>query len=171
MTNPRETRWRRCRRLLTVGLCTGGAIAMLATPASATPGTPSPSSSASAPTHASPAKPAAGSITWAVQPSSATGKDPRTTFTYNELKPGTVVHDYVGVTNYSKMPVTFQLYATDAFETTTGSLDLLAAATKPTDIGTWITLLHNTIKLQPSERANIPFSMVIPANATPGDHT
>jgi hypothetical protein len=173
MTTSRYGRWQSCRRLVTVGLCAASAIAMLAAPAMATPGTPSPSPSASAPSHASSptTAPAAGSITWAVQPSSAQGPDRRSTFTYNELKPGTVVHDYVAVTNYSKMAVTFQLYATDAFETTTGSLDLLTAANKPTDVGTWVTLLKNSIRLQPSERANIPFSLVIPANATPGDHT
>ena len=105
-----------------------------------------------------------------MQPSSAQGPDGRHSFSYDKLKPGTVVHDYVGVTNFSATPVTFQVYATDAFNNASGSLDLLAAAQKPKDVGAWVVVLKNSITLQPGERANEPFNLTIPSTAAPGDH-
>src|SRR5262249_34567456 len=71
----------------------------------------------------------------------------------------------------SNRPVTFQVYATDAFVTSTGDLGLLPAAQKPTDIGSWVSVLHHTIKVPAHARVNEPFTLTIPANATPGDHT
>src|SRR6266436_4675529 len=102
MTPLRLTRrWRRIA-LLAAGLSAGAAVLLAAGPAVADPVGPSP-----APTKAPATKPTTappGSITWAVQPSSANGPDQRSTFTYTNLKPGTVVRDHVAVTNYSKMP-------------------------------------------------------------------
>jgi len=173
MTTLRLTRWRRCRSLLAAGLSIGIAVVAVSGPAVAAPGTPSPSPTVKSPTVKSPgaAVPPAGSITWAVQPSTEQGTDKRSSFSYTDIKPGTTIQDYVGVTNFSKMPVTFEVYATDAFVTSNGSLDLLAAATKPTDIGSWVKLLKTSITVPPSARVNEPFTLTVPANATPGDHT
>ncbi len=135
---------------------------------------PTPSATVPSPSVAGgtgPSTPPAGTITWSVQPSSATGPDRRSTFTYNDLKPVTVVHDYVGVTNFSKLPVTFRIYAEDAFTNATGSLDLLPATEKPKDVGAWVSVDHDTVTIPPGARLNEPFTLSIPAGATPGDHT
>jgi hypothetical protein len=147
------------------------AILMVAAPVAAAPATPSPtpSSSPSAPTTPTPSN--ANSISWSAEPSNAQGPDRRSAFRYNNLKAGTVVSDYVSITNFSKFPVTFQLYATDAFTTSNGSLGMLAADAKPTDVGSWVKLSKTTIRLAPSERANEPFTLRIPGIASPGDHT
>ena len=63
-------------------------------------------------------------ISWSVAPSSAKGSDGRTHFNYTNIKPGSVIHDYVGITNFSSVPVTFQLYGSDGITTTSGSLGL-----------------------------------------------
>jgi Bacterial protein of unknown function (DUF916) len=118
-----------------------------------------------------PAIGAPGTISWSAQPSSAGGPDGRKVFTYDNLKPGIAIHDYIGVTNFSSAPVTFSLYAADAFNTTSGSLDLLAADKKSKDVGSWITFPKNSLTIQPGERVNEPFTVTIPSNASPGDHT
>ncbi len=174
MTPLRLTRrWRRIA-LLAAGLSAGAAILLAAGPAVADPVGPTPAPTKAPATKPTPAPPGSmpqGSITWSVQPSSANGPDRRSTFTYTNLKPGTVVTDHVAVTNYSKMPVTFQIYATDAFETSTGSLGLLAAKDKPADVGSWVKFLKNSVTLAPSASAIEPFTLTVPASATPGDHT
>ena len=157
--------------LLTLLLAAAPIVGLVATaPSGASmPSAASPSPSPPKPTK--PAKPPKASTTWAVQPSTAKGPDGRNTYTWPKLKPGTVVHDHVGVSNFSAHPVTFQVYATDAFVTSSGNLDLLPAATKPIDIGSWVHFLHNTITVPGHARINEPFTLTVPRNATPGDHT
>jgi hypothetical protein len=158
---------------------TPGLAAADPSPGASAPAVIAPSAGASAPGTAAP-KPAPstgvpapkpGTITWAVQPSSAQGPDGRAAFSYNNLKAGTIAHDYVGVTNFSGTPVTFDLYPTDAFNNDTGALDLLPAADKPKDVGSWISINKTSVTLQPGERVNEPFTLTIPASAAPGDHT
>jgi hypothetical protein len=134
--------------------------------AQATPGTPSP--------HPSPAraplKPPANAITWSVMPSSAKGLNGRSRFIYNNVKPRNVIHDYVGITNYSSKAVTFHVYASDAFINSSGSFDLLPSSRKPRDVGSWVHLAHTTVTVPGHARVNEPFTLTVPANATPGDH-
>jgi hypothetical protein len=171
MTTLRFTRWRRSGTLLASGLLAGFAIVSMAGPAMADPSpVPGPSSSPSK-AGGTPTATPPGSITWAVQPSTKDGPDRRSSFTYTNLKPGTIVHDYVGVTNYSKTAVTFRVYASDAFNTSTGSLDLLPANEKPKDVGSWVGLGKDSVTIEPGARVNEPFTLTVPDNATPGDHT
>jgi hypothetical protein len=159
--------------LLAAG-ASAGALAGTAVAAPSSPNAPaaaSPSASPPKPQSTAPPKSPAGTTTWAVQPSTAKGPDGRSTFTWTNLKPRTVVHDYVGVSNFSAHPVTFQAYATDAFLTSSGSLSLLAAATKPTDVGSWVHFERHTVRVLAHARVNEPFTLTVPANATPGDHT
>jgi hypothetical protein len=173
MTRLRPLRWRRHGTLLAAVVLAGAAMMSAAAPAMADPTSPpAPPSSGAPPTadHGVPTPPA-GSITWAVQPSTAKGPDQRSTFTYTNIKPLTVVSDYVAVTNFSKMPVTFQIYASDAFNTKSGSLDLLPAAEKPRDVGSWVKFPKKSITIPPGDRLNEPFTLTVPKNAAPGDHT
>jgi hypothetical protein len=141
----------------------------VATPSSpSAPGSHAPTSS-KAPT--SKPKPKPPKTTWAVQPSTVKGPDGRATFTWTDVKPRTVLHDYVGVSNFTSKPVTFKVYATDGFVDKNGSLNFLPAATAPTDIGTWVHPLHDSVKVPAHSRVNEPFTVTVPANATPGDHT
>jgi len=153
------------------GLLAAAAIMLTGGPAVADPApTPAPSGAHGSAGAGGTTTAAPGSISWAVQPSSQQGPDRRRSLSYDRLKPGTVVRDYVAVTNFSAMPVTFDLYATDAFNNASGSLDLLPATRKPTGIGSWVSDLKRTITLAPNARANEPFTLTIPKTATPGDH-
>jgi hypothetical protein len=110
-----------------------------------------------------------GTVTWGVAPSTAKGPDGRSSFDY-ETEAAKAVKDYVAVTNDSAGPATFKVYASDAVNTPTGGFDLLAGDDKPTDVGAWVRLAKQTITIPGHARANIPFTLTIPANATPGDH-
>ncbi|HEX9337813.1 MAG TPA: DUF916 domain-containing protein, partial [Pseudonocardiaceae bacterium] len=113
---------------------------------------------------------APGGTSWAVSPSTATGPDGRTHYSYTGVKPNTVVHDYIGITNYSTTPVTFHVYGADGVTTTAGTVGLAPAAQKAVDIGGWIQVEHTTVTVAPRTRLNEPISLAVPANATPGDH-
>lgn len=107
--------------------------------------------------------------TWTVQPSSAQGPGTRAHFGY-DLAPGGTVSDYVGVTNLSTRPLTLRLYAGDAFNTATGGFDLQPGSTQPTDVGSWVSLKQRRITIPARRRLDIPFTLTVPAGATPGDH-
>jgi len=112
---------------------------------------------------------AEGDVSWSVQPAS-TVDGPRERFEYS-TDPGTQVVDFVVVSNRGETPAEFAIYATDATnELETGAFGLLPSDTPPTDLGKWITMEVDTVTLQPGEEATIPFNLLIPSDATPGDH-
>lgn len=108
-------------------------------------------------------------ITWAVQPAVAEGQQQRVSFRY-DLEPGGTVTDSVTVTNFSDTPVEFQVYASDGVITADGQFDLLPAATAPKDVGTWITVSAASVTVPAQSSTSVPFTIAVPANATPGDH-
>jgi hypothetical protein len=117
------------------------------------------------------APPSGGKISWSVQPSTASGPTTRNSFAWTNIKPRTVIHDYAAITNYSAVPVTFQVYATDAFTTGSGTLDLLPRSQKARDIGSWVSFQRGSVTVPAHARVNEPFTLTVPQNATPGDHT
>jgi len=141
-----------------------------ATPSPTTP-SPQPSSTKLPGTQQPPSKSKTTKITWGVQPSTAKGPDRRIVFSWPKARPGTVLHDYVAVSNFSSRPVRFQVYATDGFVNSSGDLSLLPAAQKPTDVGSWVRMLHPAVTVPAHARINEPFTVTVPGNATPGDHT
>lgn len=117
-----------------------------------------------------------GRVTFGIEPASATGPDGRPNFSFG-VTPGGVLDDYAAVVNYSSQPLSLQVYATDAIETSTGGFGLLTAATKPTGVGTWISIPSGdaTVDVPPEASGSpghvvIPLSLHVPADASPGDH-
>lgn len=110
-----------------------------------------------------------GDITWSITPSPTT-KGARNLFDYS-VGPGTQIVDSVDVTNSSAVPAEFLIYATDAInEQAGGAFSLLQHNIKPTDLGSWITTKSDKVTIQPKTKATIPFNLLIPSDATPGDH-
>lgn len=113
--------------------------------------------------------------TWQVQPTGPDGPGQRAYFVL-EADPGTTVHDMVAITNLSQRDVTMRVFASDAFNAVSGEFDLLATAENPVDVGAWTTIdpasvaADGTITVPARSRLSLPFSIEIPANATPGDH-
>jgi hypothetical protein len=129
------------------------------------------SSTAAVPAAAQPER-----VSFGIGPASATGPDHRSDLDYT-VTPGVDALDHVAVANYSLIPLRLQLYATDAAETQSGNFGLLPAGDRPTQVGSWISLPAgvSTIAVPAESRARpgivvIPFSIRIPASASPGDH-
>jgi hypothetical protein len=108
---------------------------------------------------------AADEFTWAVQPAGD-----RDHFVLTAA-PGQTLTDFVGVSNFGDKPLTLRVYATDAFLAQDGGFTLLTAAQRPRDVGSWIGFDAETYRIEPGKRADIPFRITVPADATPGDHT
>ncbi len=108
---------------------------------------------------------------WALSPTGTDPNDPssRPTFSY-ELAPGASVSDSVSVWNFGDVTLTFRVYATDAFNNQTGQFTLFPGDTAPRDVGSWIKLQTNNIAVAPKQRVDIPMTITVPNDATPGDH-
>ncbi|MFC6356685.1 WxL protein peptidoglycan domain-containing protein [Luethyella okanaganae] len=114
---------------------------------------------------------AEGDVTWSVAPASAQGPDGRTLFDYR-VDPGVAVSDIVSITNFSATDQTFQLYASDGVnEFDGGEYSIQTADGVSTDLGVWTTLSQKEVTIGANQRADIPFTIVVPSNATPGDHS
>lgn len=117
------------------------------------------------PATAAPARVAGGS--WAVQPAGGSG---RPAFVMDST-PGSVVKDAVRVSNLSDAPLSFQVYGADAYNTPRdGALAYRQAGEAQTGIGGWITLGTNALVIPPGRAADIPFTVNVPADVTPGSH-
>jgi hypothetical protein len=153
----------------------GAAAAAAAPAAGAAPLSRASSVSPTRPGQAAPA-PAPGRVSWSVIPAGATAPDSRALFAYHNIKPGASIFDHVAVLNHSTQSVAFSIYATDATGTTaSNALTLLPANNKPKDIGSWSAFPMRVTQLSiiiPGGKGIIePFTIAVPHNATPGDHT
>ncbi|MEU6843733.1 hypothetical protein ABZ930_17830 [Streptomyces sp. NPDC046716] len=108
---------------------------------------------------------------WTIAPSSGGGTraadhDGRP-YVYAEGAPGTVLEDKVAVTNPTAESLRVTLRGADADNNADGALDLRATAR---DTGAWIRFADPTVKIPARTRAEVPFTVTVPAGATPGDH-
>src|SRR6478735_8094716 len=172
------------RSLARVALATAVLGAVVVSPA-AGPALAAPSSTPAA-TASSPAE--AGSTTdtdaakkklqtYGIGPATTSGLDRRGTFVFS-AKPGTVIKDHVALVNYTTKPQKARVYASDAFTTSTGSFDVLAAGARSTDVGSWTDLEPRTVTVPGRKKATdvqpgtliLPFTLTVPERATAGDH-
>jgi len=112
---------------------------------------------------------AASNGSWSVYPTTPAGGTPRVVFS-PKLVPGQTTQDSVTVSNLSAGPLTFELFAADAFNTPGGGLSLRRKVDPVEGIGAWIHLAHSAVLVPSHASAAIPFVVVVPTNATPGDH-
>ena len=114
-------------------------------------------------------------VTFGLGPADAHGVDGRPYY-YYLASGGSNLHDHVVVQNYSSTPLPLALYATDGVNTYAGAEDLLAAAERPKDLGSWIHLGSPEQIVVPPRSNNrpgsmlVPFRLTIPSSAEPGDH-
>jgi len=108
-------------------------------------------------------------LVWSVRPSDGAVGVSRPNFGYR-ADPGASVQDSLDVTNLGDAPLTLQVYAADAFTPQGGGIDLLQRDETSTDVGTWIALGVDSISIEPQQTVAVPFTLVVPADATPGDH-
>ncbi|OKK19589.1 hypothetical protein AMK16_16060 [Streptomyces sp. CB00455] len=118
---------------------------------------------------------AADNGTWGVFPTPAAGAavTDRAYF-FHQGAAGTTVQDSATVLNSSDKELTFRVFATDAVNTPSGgAFGLLPVETEPKDVGAWISLppeTATTVTVPAKGRKDVPFTVRVPADASPGDH-
>ncbi|UUU41953.1 DUF916 domain-containing protein [Streptomyces sp. NBC_00162] len=118
---------------------------------------------------------AADNGTWGVFPTPSAGAamTDRAYF-FHQGAAGSTVQDSATILNSSDKELTFQVFATDAMNTPAGgAFALLPVETEPKDVGAWIGLppeTATTVTVPAKGRKDIPFTVKVPADATPGDH-
>lgn len=119
--------------------------------------------------HAGPARAAGGDVTWTVRTAANGFGDDRSSYNYT-ANPGGQVKDAMVVANRSTTPLRLALYASDGYTTGTGQLDLLTKDKKSVGIGAWVHADRDSVVIKPGKTAEIPFTVTVPDNATPGDY-
>jgi hypothetical protein len=115
------------------------------------------------------ARAADGDVTWSVRTAANEFGSDRTSYHYT-INPGSRVDDAIVVTNGGTEALDLAVYAADGFTTSSGQLDLLAGDRKSKAVGAWTTASGDHVVVQPGASTEVPFSVVIPKNASPGDY-
>ncbi|MFE9374609.1 hypothetical protein ACFYM2_33235 [Streptomyces sp. NPDC006711] len=104
---------------------------------------------------------------WTAAPASGGGSRPsaggRPCF-YLEGAPGTVLEDRLSLTNPTGAPLKVALRGALAYNNADGSFGARATPDP------WIALAAPDVRVPPDTRADVPFSVTVPAGARPGDH-
>lgn len=108
-------------------------------------------------------------VTWGVRPAAYAGDDARENYAYR-AEPGETIDDAIIVANHDTAPLELDIYAADGFTTSSGQLDVATRDARAVGIGTWLLPAADRIVVQPGEAIEVPFTLTVPANATPGDH-
>lgn len=109
-------------------------------------------------------------LSWGVVPGDGDQGSGRANFAY-AVEPGAELRDAVVVTNHGQSALELDVYAADARTTTSGQLDLLPADEPSTGVGTWVVVDLPHVSLAPGASVEVPFTVRVPADATPGDHS
>lgn len=138
--------------------------------------TPSQAFAAGLPAHAADGSGQSSRVTFGVAPVTAPGTSGRSSFSYG-VSPGGSLTDKVAVLNYSRQPLTLQVYPADATPTQDGTFAVKLRQQRATDAGSWIRLGSPapTVRV-PARGASgpgavlVPMQVTVPLNASPGDH-
>ncbi|WP_433825685.1 WxL protein peptidoglycan domain-containing protein [Actinoplanes sp. CA-015351] len=115
---------------------------------------------------------ATGNGEWAVTPTPAKnpGPTPRLYF-FLDASAGERVKESVRVTNLTAKPRSFVIYGADAYNTVrNGGFAIRTRTDQQTDLGSWVKSQVTAVEVPARTSADIPFTIDVPANATPGDH-
>lgn len=106
---------------------------------------------------------------WAVAPTaSRLGERP---YFFLMADPGTTLHDKAVVTNKTAAPMTFRLYAADAYNTVRdGGFAVRGPGEKQRGIGAWTRTRSPRVTVPARSTRTVPFTLTVPRGAEPGDH-
>ncbi|EPD59703.1 WxL protein peptidoglycan domain-containing protein [Streptomyces sp. HGB0020] len=112
---------------------------------------------------------AADNGSWSVYPA-ATRIAARPYF-YLSADPGTTVRDKVVVANKTGAPLTFRLYAADAYNTVRdGGFAVKTVHEKQRGVGAWAKPAKTRVTVPAHGKVTVPFTLKVPEGAEPGDH-
>ena len=114
---------------------------------------------------------AGGNISFGIRPTKAFEDRPETFsyFSYS-LEPGAVLSDAALVMNSGDVPVTLKLYAADGITAVNGGTAFAREGQEPSGVNRWLSLPVTEIALVPGEEMAVPFTITVPADASPGQH-
>jgi len=107
--------------------------------------------------------------TWTVRTAANDFGADRTSYSYN-VNPGATVDDALVVANRGTTVLDLSVYAADGFTTDSGQFDLLVGGAESVAIGAWVKGGNDHVVVGPGESVEIPFTLTVPENATPGDY-
>ncbi|WP_339129261.1 DUF916 domain-containing protein [Streptomyces sp. f51] len=112
---------------------------------------------------------AADNGSWSVYPvSSRIAARP---YFYLSADPGQTLRDKVTVANKTGAPMTFRLYAADAYNTARdGGFAVRTRAEKQRGVGAWARPARSRVTVPAHGRVTVPFTLRVPERAEPGDH-
>ncbi|MFD7442221.1 WxL protein peptidoglycan domain-containing protein [Streptomyces sp. NPDC059909] len=106
---------------------------------------------------------------WSVEPA-ASGPDHRPYF-YLAAAPGTTLTDRVTVTNKTAAPLTFRLYAADAYNTERdGGFAVRTRSEPQRGVGAWAKPERDRVTVPARSAVTVPYALTVPETAEPGDH-
>ncbi|MFF5470109.1 WxL protein peptidoglycan domain-containing protein [Streptomyces achromogenes] len=86
-------------------------------------------------------------------------------------EPGQTLTDEVAVRNRTARPLTFRLYAADAYNTARdGGFAVRTAGERMRGVGAWAGLARTRITVPGHRTVTVPFTLRVPERAEPGDH-
>ncbi|MFL4904019.1 WxL protein peptidoglycan domain-containing protein [Streptomyces sp. MMS24-I2-30] len=117
---------------------------------------------------ATPAR-AADNGSWSVHPvSSEAAARP---YFYLSADPGQTIDDEVAVANKTAEPLTFRLYAADAYNTARdGGFAVRTADERMRGVGAWAKPATSRVTVPGHRTVKVPFTLRVPDDAEPGDH-
>ncbi|MEU4497430.1 DUF916 domain-containing protein [Streptomyces sp. NBC_00210] len=118
---------------------------------------------------AAPAAHAADNGNWSVYPAaSELGRRP---YFYLSADPGTTLTDRVTVSNKTAAPLTFRLYAADAYNTARdGGFAVRTLKEKQRGVGAWAKPDRDRVTVPANGSVTVPYTLTVPEGAEPGDH-
>ncbi len=112
----------------------------------------------------------AATVTWGVRPATIERYGENRPNFVHDVDPGDVLRDAMIVTNHGTDALTLAVYAADGFTTSAGTLDLVPAGQESIDLGAWVSTVPE-VTVPAGERVRVPFTIRVPEDATPGDHS
>jgi hypothetical protein len=112
---------------------------------------------------------AAGNGSWSVYPASAQAA--ARPYFYLSADPGQTIEDKVVVANKTGQPLTFRLYAADAYNTERdGGFAVRTVTEKQRGVGAWAKPDTSRVTVPAHGEVTVPFTLDVPEGAEPGDH-
>ncbi|MEV2212510.1 DUF916 domain-containing protein [Streptomyces sp. NPDC050997] len=106
---------------------------------------------------------------WSVFPASSQVAD--RPYFYLSADPGTSLRDKVVVANKTGRPLTFRLYAADAYNTARdGGFAVRTRKEKQRGVGAWAKPARDRVTVPAHGKVTVPFTLTVPEGAEPGDH-
>ncbi|WP_369389079.1 DUF916 domain-containing protein [Streptomyces sp. CG1] len=112
---------------------------------------------------------AADNGSWSVYP--VASKIAARPYFYLSVDPGQTLTDKVAVQNKTGGPLTFRLYAADAYNTARdGGFAVRTVQERMLGVGAWARLAQSRVTVPGHTTVTVPFTLRVPQGAEPGDH-